>query len=487
MAKTLRVQLLSEDDVDSIFEKAVHILGVHGVKVDHDKALKRLAQAGALVDPETKMVRFSRDSIDAALKSVPQTVKVMGGDEKHDFTVPDAEGRFFTTTCVQSMRYHDADTGGYVENSKQRFAEWCQLVEVLPNIHVCAIQTPMDVPPETADVHALNIQLQNTSKPLMLLAYCLESVPYLFELMLARAGSAEALRKRPLLLMNPTSLSPLVYKGMDMEQLLGSAEYDIPVAANSLAIAGATAPVTIAGTVLVEAVELLAFLVMSQMFKPGLPFIATVFNTTMDLGTGNALLANSETILARAATAQFAKAAFGVPVETFSLMADSYVPDGQTAAEKVLQPTILSMAGSDILYGAGRLGGSTLASPVELVIDDRLVSVVQRTVAGVEVDDDTLAMDEIIGAGAGGHFLRRKHTLRHCREMLRPDLFVPDVLDNWVAAGSKDLFARATELYKELRKGLEPLPLPEDVKRDMDKVVESADKHLIGDRTSALV
>ena len=76
MAKTLRVQLLSEDDVDSIFEKAVHILGVHGVKVDHDKALKRLAQAGALVDPETKMVRFSRDSIDAALKSVPQTVKV---------------------------------------------------------------------------------------------------------------------------------------------------------------------------------------------------------------------------------------------------------------------------------------------------------------------------------------------------------------------------------------------------------------------------
>jgi trimethylamine:corrinoid methyltransferase-like protein len=324
------------------------------------------------------------------------------------------------------------------------------------------------------------VQLQNTSKPLMLLAYCYESVPYLFDLMLARAGGADELRKRPLLLINPTSLSPLVFKDMDMAQLAGAAEYDIPVAANSLPVLGATAPGTIAGTVLLEAVELLAFLVMSQLFKQGLPFIATVFNTTMDLGTGNALLANSETILARAAVAQFAKAAFGVPVETFSLMADSYVPDGQTAAEKVLQPTVLAMAGADILYGAGRLGGSTLASPVELVIDDRLVSVIQRTVAGVEVDDDTLAMDEIIEAGPGGHFLRRKHTLRHCREMLRPDLFVPDVLDNWMNAGSKDLFTRATELYKELKKDLAPLDLPEDVKRDMDNVVKSADEHLIG-------
>ncbi|HET6495928.1 MAG TPA: trimethylamine methyltransferase family protein [Thermoleophilia bacterium] len=480
MARTLRVQPLSSDDVDSILEKAVRILTDHGVKVDYEKALERLAAAGANVDMSTRMVRFPKDTIEAALASVPKSVKVMGGDEKHDFTVPDPSGKFFSTTCVQTMRYFDPDVGDYVANTTERFAEWCQLVEQLPNINVCAIQTPMDVPPETADVHGLNVQLQNTSKPLMLLAYCHESVPYLFELMLARAGSAEALRKRPLLLINPTSLSPLVYKDMDMAQLLGAAEYDIPVAANSLAIAGATAPVTIAGTVLLEAVELLAFLVMSQMFKPGLPFIATVFNTTMDLGTGNALLANSETILARAATVQFCKEAFGVPVETFSMMADSYVPDGQTAAEKTLQPAILSMAGADILYGAGRLGGSTLASPVELVIDDRLLAVIQRTVSGVQVDDETLAMDDIIEAGPGGHFLRRKHTLRHCREMIRPDLFVPDVLDNWMAAGRKDLYERATEKYQEMRKTLQPIELPDDVKRDMDAVVKAADKHLAG-------
>ena len=103
---------------------------------------------------------------------------------------------------------------------------------------------------------------------------------------------------------------------------------------------------------------------------------------------------------------------------------------------------------------------------------------IQRTVAGVEIDDETLAVEEIIDAGPGGHYLRRKHTLRHCREMIRPDLFVPDVLDNWIAGGRKDLQTRATELYREMKKGLEPLPLPEDVKRDMDNVVKAADKAL---------
>jgi trimethylamine--corrinoid protein Co-methyltransferase len=89
-------------------------------------------------------------------------------------------------------------------------------------------------------------------------------------------------------------------------------------------------------------------------------------------------------------------------------------------------------------------------------------------------------VDDVIDAGAGGHYLRRKHTLRHCREMIRPDLFVPDVLDNWVAAGRKDLHTRATELYRELKKDLRPLALPDDVKRDMDNVVKAADKALAG-------
>jgi len=479
MAGSLRIEPLSRDEIDSIYEKCVHVLSTYGVKVDHDDALTRLAAAGALVDADTGHVRFSRELIEEALKAAPREVVAKGGDERHDLPLPHPDGSFYTSTCIQSMLYHDPESGSFVDVTKESFAEWCRLVEVLPNIDACAIQTPMDVPAETADVHALNIQLQNTSKPLNILAYCLETVPYFYELLLARAGSEEALRERPLVFIDPTSLSPLVYKAMDLETILYSIRYGVPVAPSSLVLAGGTGPSTLAGAALLVAVEVLAMVVMTQLLEPGHPTIACAYNYTLDLATGNALMGCPETLLAQAAAAQFMKEGLGLPVLTSSLQTDSYVSDGQTMVSKSLQPTMCCMAGADIIYGAGRLGGSTLASPVQLVIDDRLVEIERRCIAGVTVDDDTLAVEEILGAGAGGHYIKRRHTVRHCREAVRPDLFVAEPLDMWQAGGGKDLYERAVERYRELRDGLEPLDLPDDTRHEMDAIVRRADEALV--------
>ncbi|MEZ5124865.1 MAG: trimethylamine methyltransferase family protein [Thermoleophilia bacterium] len=478
MSGTLTIRPLSAGEVALIFEKCVAILSGHGVKVDHREALERLRAAGADVDPETSMVRFSPATIDDALRSVPHSFTAKGADPRHDLALPHPAHSFFTSSCIQSMVYHDPDTGQFRDNSRALFAEWCQLIEVLPNIDSCAIQTPMDVPTATADIHALNIQLQNTGKPLNVLAYCRESVPYLFELLLARAGSAEALRERPLLWFDPTSLSPLVYKEMDLETILLCCKYGIPVSPCSLVLGGGTGPITPAGAALLVGVEVLAMLVMTQLLAPGHPVLASGYNSTLDMATGNANLASVETGLAQAAAAQFMKEAFAVPVLMASLWTDSYVSDGQTVMAKSLNATLCGMAGADIAYGAGRLGGSTLASPVQLVIDDRATALLRRYVAGVEVDEEALGVDAILTAGAGGHYLKQKHTLKHCREAVRPDIFVADPLDAWQTAGSKDLYERAAEKYRELRATLRPLELPDDVRRDMDAVVARADAHL---------
>jgi trimethylamine:corrinoid methyltransferase-like protein len=479
MAGSLRIEPLSQSEIASIYEKCVHVLSTYGVKVDHERSLEELAAAGAAVDRETQQVRFSREAIEAAIAAAPRELTVKGGEARHDLQLPHPSGSFYTSTCIQSMLYHDPETQSFRDVTEASYAEWCQLVEVLPNIDICAIQTPTEVPAETADIHALNVQLQNTSKPLNILAYCLESVPYFFELMLARAGSEEALRERPLLFIDPTSLSPLVYKAMDMETILYSIRYGVPLAPSSLVLAGGTGPMTVAGAALLVAVEVLAMVVMTQLLKPGHPTIACGYNYTLDMSTGNALMACPETLLAQAAAAQFMREAFKLPVLTSSLQTDSYASDGQTMVSKSLQSTLCCMAGADIIYGAGRLGGSSLASPVQLVIDDRLVSISRRCVEGVQVDDDTLAVDEILGAGAGGHYLKRRHTVRHCREAVRPDLFVADPLDMWQAEGGKDLYERAVEKYTALRATLAPLELPEDVVGEMNGIVKRADEHLV--------
>jgi trimethylamine:corrinoid methyltransferase-like protein len=480
MKDSLKLRFLTEDEVDRIYEKSLSILSEKGVKVEYEKALKIMDKAGAMVDYATENVKFSRELIEGALKTAPKAFTVKGSHERHDLELPHPGGSFYTSTCVQSMKYWDPETKVYSDVTAKSWAEWCQLAEVLDNVHKIAIQTPMDVPEETADVHALSIQLRNTTKPLMILAYCPETVDYHFELLLAKAGSVEALRERPIALTYPTSLSPLKFKPMDLETIMQSCRYGVPIVGNSLAISGATAPVTEAGTALLAVVEILAMLVMSQIFKPGVPYIGSTYTTTMDMATGSALLANAESMRSRAAATQVIKEKFGIPAETFSFMADAYVSDGQAAMEKSLMPALLDLSGSDIQYGMGRLGGSTFASPIQMVIDDELFTIIEKCNSKIVVNDETLAVQEIIDIAPDSQFVTSMHTLRHCREIIRPSLFVAKGVGSWEDEGAKDLYERAVEKYRALKQQCQPQQLPDDVLKEMDKIVKHADSKLAG-------
>lgn len=479
MSSRRALQFLDTNDVNLIYENCLYILSEKGVKIDYERGREVLNKAGALVDNKTGMVRFDRNQIEAALKTAPSSFTVTGSDKKDDFILPHPKGSFYTSTCVQTMRYHDPDSGSFTDVTADNYSQWLQLADYLPNVHKVAMQTPVDAPQASVDVHSLHLCLKNTTKPLMILAYTPESVEFMFELMLARAGSTDALAERPMLLTYPTSFSPLQFKQMDMETIFLSCRYGIPIVANSLAISGATAPITVAGTVLLAAVELLAMIVMSQMIKPGIPVIASIYTTSMDMATGNALLGNAESMLARAAASQFIKSSFDVPVETFSFMTDAYLTDGQALTEKSLMPALLDLAGSDIQYGVGRLGGSTFASPVQMIIDNELYGIIKRCNEPFTVDKDSLAVQEILDMEPGGNFLVLDHTLEHCRENIRPELFIADSYDFWKEKGEKDLYRRALDRYHSLLKELAPLQLPSDVLDDMEEVVKKADKFLI--------
>ena len=478
MKQNIKLQLLTDSEIALLHEKCLYVLINKGVSVEYPKALEMLDKAGAQVDHDAQVVRFPRDIIESALQSAPKAFTVMGSTPQYDFELPHPKGSYYTCTCVQTMRFHDPEANQFVDVTSDRLAEWVQLSSRLENIDKIAIQTATDVPQETTDVHSLNILLQNTDKPLMVLPYCLETVEYQFELMLARAGSAEALRERPMVYMYPTSLSPLKFKPMDMEEMIQCCRYGVPMVANSLGISGGTAPMTIAGTALLAGVEIMAMVVMAQLMAPGIPIIPSVYTTSMEMASGNALLNNAESMLGRATAGQFIKTAFGLPIETFSYMTDAYLSDGQALLEKSLMPALLHLAGSDIQYGAGRLGGSTYASPVQLILDDQVTEIVRRSTDGVKISDDELALEDIMAIEPGDDFMSTEHTLQHCRELIRPDLFVPKAIDDWEAGGRKDLYQRAVEKYKDLKKDLTPPELSKETRQEMDKIAKRADEHL---------
>lgn len=478
MGDRLKLSLLSSDEVSTMREKCLYLLARQGMRIDHDGVLAILADAGADVDRQTHVVRFPAELVEAALSTVPAELTVKGAEERHDCRIPHPDGLFYTSTNVQSMLHHDPKTGRFEDNSAARFAEWCQLIEVLEHADICAIQTPMDVPAESAEVHALDIQMQNTTKPLWMHAFSLEAVPFMFELMVARVGSVEALRKRSLAIINPGTVSPFIIKAMDAEEILQACHHGVPISSDGHVMSGFTSPMTVAGSVLQNSAEVLAHVVICQVIKPGHPIMMTHFNCPGDMATGFSTLATPAANIQRSAGAQLCKEAFGIPVAGCPIMTDTYSSDGRAVAEKALGGLMSIMAGMDILYGVGRLGGATLASPIELIIDDQLVAMLKDYVGGVRVDDEYLAVDEILAAGIGGSFVKSKHTLRHCRDYVEPSLFRFQLQQTWEAEGEKDLYERAVDEYRRLQGVIKPVDLPDDVRREMDAVVARADAAL---------
>ena len=478
MGDTLRLRLLSTDQVGTMREKCLYLLATLGMRIDHDGALGILAEAGADVDRETHVVKFPVEFVEAALKTVPRELVVKGADAAHDCPIPHPAGLFYSCTNIQSMLHHDVDSGRFEDNTAARYAEWCQIIEVLDHADIVAIQTPMDVPAESAEVHALSIQMQNTTKPLWMHAFSREAVPFMFELMVARMGSVEALREQSVAIINPGTVSPFIMKEMDAEEIIQACHHGVPLSADGHVMSGFTSPMTVAGSTIQNCAETLAHVVLSQVVKPGHPAMMTQFNVPGDMATGFSTLATPSANVQRSAGVQLCKEGFGIPVSGCPIMTDTYVTDGRAVAEKALGGLMSIMAGIDIAYGVGRLGGASLASPAQLIIDNQLIALLKEYVGGVHVDDEYLAVDEIIAAGIGGSFVQSKHTLRHCRDYVEPSLFRFQLQQMWEAEGEKTLYDRAVDEYRRLKTQIKPVDLPDDVRRDMDDVVARADKAL---------
>ena len=269
-------------------EKCLYLLSTMGMRIDHAGALEVLAAAGADVDRDTHVVRFPVDLIETAIASVPAELTVKGADPRHDCPIPHPEGLFYSCTNIQSMLHHDVDSKRFEDNTAARYAEWCQIIEVLDHADICAIQTPMDVPAESAQVHALSIQMQNTTEPLSgCTPSAREAVPFMFELMAARMGGVEALRERSVAIINPGTVSPFIMKEMDAEEIIQACHHGVPISADGHVMAGFTSPMTVAGSVVQNCAEVLAHIVaLCQVVKPGHPAMMTEFNVPGDMATG---------------------------------------------------------------------------------------------------------------------------------------------------------------------------------------------------------
>jgi trimethylamine--corrinoid protein Co-methyltransferase len=249
----------------------------------------------------------------------------------------------------------------------------------------------------------------------------------------------------------------------------------------TVAAAGVSSPMTLAGTIAQINAEELAGLTISQVMRPGAPSPYYAFPGVADMSTGSGLQGTPENAMMYAAVTQLGRELYGMSTEINALVSDGVIWE-QSLFAKASGALMTSFAGVNLINGCGFVDTALAANPVQLVMDDEIIGITRRISRGIEVNNDTLGLEAIARVGPRGTFLADEHTLKYLRtdEFFRPSIFDRDSRMSWLSKGAKGLEQKAKEKALTILEEHKVPSLPEDVVKELRSIVNKADQELAG-------
>jgi len=443
-------KVLTEESISKVHQTAMQVIEEVGFEVQSDTALELFARAGAIVDREKHLVRLNESRVKELIDAAPSEIRLCGQDEAHDIIL--GGRRVYAGTGGTALYVYDPNVNQTRLASMEDLRCIAGLVDKLDNIHLFMLPTyPNELPVEQVDVNRFFAGLDNTTKHVMGGVYTLEGVKNVIRMAEIVAGSAQALRQRPLISMIACIISPLRIDKTYGDLLVTIARNGIPVACPAEPLCGATSPVTLAGNLVVQTVDSLMGVMLTQITNPGTPVILGSVATSTDLRNLRYLAGSIEMGLLNAAGAQMAQF-YQLPFYATGGMTDSKTLDAQCGYESALTALLCALSGANFIHDAAGLMEFAMTVCYEkYIIDNEMLGMVMRAVDGIKVDDDTLAFDLIKQVGPGGNFVAARHTRRFMRgEHYQPTLSDRDSREDWEAGGRKTTWERAAEKVKEL-------------------------------------
>lgn len=473
-----------KDELDEIHSATLRVLGNVGVKFPDKNALDALRGAGADVDYKAEVARFPENIVKDALKRSPHAVTLCGRDPSHDIRLGENGGTHFMPSGI-GVYIYDLNTGQRRNGNRDDAANISKIVDALPNIHVLQVMvSPGDVPDKVADHFKFEAAFNNTTKHV---SNCIGPITSddgardIVEMASTIVGGKDELRKRPIISVHQCPISPLQYDVHGLRAIMEYAKNSVPVCIYSMAMGGGTAPVTIAGELVVINAEFLAGLVLLQNLNPGCPVIYGTVASVMDLKTGVLPLGAPERPILQIGVVSLARY-YGVPHGMISAgHTDAQIPGSQAGFEKAITALPVVLAGAELILGAGAVDSANTYSYEQLVIDDEIWGALLRIQRGFEVDEDTIAEELIEKVGVGKHFIGEKHTLAHIRsEQWYPRLYSrikksEDIFNEEVLA-KRDLAMVARQKAKDILKSHQTKPLQNDIQQKIRTLVRDAER-----------
>jgi trimethylamine--corrinoid protein Co-methyltransferase len=472
METVLRV--LCEDECARIHEETLTILLDTGVRVDTERGRGYLKQAGALVDAETRIVRFPRKLVEECLKLAPKDFSL--GGRRPDCSIPMNKDRCGVILDGGAIYTYDAEAEVRRPATIDDWLLATRMGDCMDDIDVYWSVIEGCWGRSVGDTVAYwKAIFQNFSKHVQDATMTPEQSRWMLEVLQIVFGSREQFQKTFPVSFILCPASPLMIEAEYTDAYLETLGWSIPVAVMTMPLYGLSGPASLISELVLANCETLAMLCLIQSASPGTPFIYAAAPVIADMRSGRFGSGEVEHSLMGAAVTEIARY-YKLPVEASVGGSDHHIPCIQSAYERALNYTLPILAKPDLLVAPGLLGGSTVFSPEQLVIDVEVIRRCKRLSRGIGSSNEKWLGEIISALGTGGNFLTHRSTRQAVRsgEIYYSKLGEHSSYDQWCQSGSPDILSEIRQYIQELLTDKQSLPLPEIVERELEHLERKA-------------
>lgn len=439
----------SDDEIAAMHDTALRVLENLGIRILLDEARNLFRQAGALVDDETMMVRIGRDMVASALVTAPRRIRLRAADPAHEQSFEPGAALFMAGAGCPNVT--DA-LRGRRPGSRESFVETLRLQQSFDVIHMHGPSAePQDVPINQRHYALMQDQLTNCTKPLFVYARGRGQVEQSFEMIRLAHGLDEAAFRDGV--WATTVINSNSPRQLDIPMARGIIDF---ARAGQLSLitpfclAGAMAPITVAGALVLQHAEALAGITLAQLARIGAPVAYGGFSSNVDMKSGSPAFGTPEHIRANLGSGQLARL-IGLPWRS-ATGAASNAPDAQGATETInaLWAAMLAQA-TVTVHAAGWLEGGLSFGYEKFILDVEALQTLAELCRPAPADTAALAYDAIAEVSPGGHFFAAQHTMERYQTAFYSPL-VADLSNHglWTENGAQRADQRATAIWQRV-------------------------------------
>lgn len=434
---------LTDDEIQFVHDSSLEILHETGLIVRNEKARKRFAKHGAIVDHETELVRIPATVVEKYRRMVPPTITLRGRDPAYDLTFPRKLPVIATASSAPDIV--DPATGVTRRSTSEDIARIAHLVNELSGIDMFSISTLADdAPKDQFSLTRFYTALKNCVKPVRTSVYNLREADQVIKLGELIAGSKEAFWERPFINFGYCSIvSPLTMDFDSTDTMMYFAEKGITAYGTIAPMGGLSTPLSLPGMLTIMNAEWLAAATLAQMSKEGTAQIYNFLPVFADMRDGAYAPGAIEIGMMNSAVCQMARF-YNVPAGGYLGLTNSKVSDAQSGFEKGMSPLMGAMSGTDFIVMGGLQDALMSFDFGQLMIDNEIAGMIKKVREGFGFSRESAAVQEIKDTGAAGLFAANQATLdnMHTATFL-PELADRNLREKWELEGSSTIHQRA--------------------------------------------